>query len=77
VAAPARAGTPVHVAVRREGERVIVAVADEGPGIAPGHGATFTVRLPAARRDFHRAAAGGEWVRGIGVVAPAGAGYGP
>lgn len=60
-------GTPVHVRVGRDGDEAVVAVADEGPGIAPADRARVFERF--FRADPSRARSSGGAGLGLSIVA--------
>jgi signal transduction histidine kinase len=58
-------GTPVIASVRREGDQVVLEVADRGPGVPPGRRERVFERF--ARSDEGRTAAGGSGL-GLAIV---------
>jgi two-component system OmpR family sensor kinase len=61
------AGTPVHVTLRRAGDRVRLVVADEGPGLGPDEAARIFERF--YRADKARTRARGGSGLGLSIVA--------
>ncbi len=59
-------GTPVQVAVRRQGEEVLLSVSDEGPGIDPGIQSTMFERF--TRGDEARSREAGGAGLGLAIV---------